>query len=94
MRVIFDDMVASLALKHREAILARNRHIIRENLAILDQWIASEPKASYIRPAEVPTSFVKLDVNVPIEAFCLTLLQNMVFYWFQEIVLTEKAMFV
>lgn len=73
---IFDDMVASLALKHREAILARNRHIIRENLAILDQWIVSEPKASYIRPAEVPTSFVKLDVNVPIEAFCLTLLQK------------------
>ncbi|MCY7184901.1 aminotransferase, partial [Streptococcus gallolyticus subsp. gallolyticus] len=73
---VFDDMVASLALEHKEAILARNRHIIRENLAILDQWIASESKASYIRPAEVPTSFVKLDVNVPIETFCLTLLQK------------------
>lgn len=73
---VFDDMVASLALEHKEAILARNRQIIRENLAILDQWIASEPKASYIRPAEVPTSFVKLDVNVPIETFCLTLLQK------------------
>lgn len=73
---VFDDMVASLALEHKGAILARNRHIIRENLAILDQWIASEPKASYIRPAEVPTSFVKLDVNVPSETFCLTLLQK------------------
>lgn len=73
---VFDDMVASLALEHKEAILARNRHIIRENLAILDQWIALESKASYIRPAEVPTSFVKLDVNVPIETFCLTLLQK------------------
>ncbi len=73
---VFDDMVATLALEHKTAILARNRNIIRENLAILDQWIATEPKASYVRPAEVPTSFVKLDVNVPIEEFCLTLLQK------------------
>lgn len=73
---VFDDMVATLALEHKTAILARNRNIIRENLAILDQWIATESKASYVRPAEVPTSFVKLDVNVPIEEFCLTLLQK------------------
>lgn len=73
---VFDDMVATLALEHKTAILARNRNIIRENLAILDQWIVTEPKASYVRPAEVPTSFVKLDVNVPIEEFCLTLLQK------------------
>ena len=73
---VFDDMVASLALDHKDVILTRNRHIIRENLAILDQWIASEPKASYIRPAEVPTAFVKLDVGVPIEDFCLTLLKK------------------
>lgn len=73
---VFDDMVASLALEHKEAILARNRQIIRENLAILDQWVASESKASYIRPAEVPTAFIKLAVTVPIEDFCLGLLKK------------------
>lgn len=73
---VFDDMVASLALKHKHVILERNRQIIRENLAILDQWISKEEKASYIKPAEVPTSFVKLNVGIPIEDFCLTLLKE------------------
>lgn len=73
---VFDDMVASLALRHKEEILERNRKIIRKNLTILDNWIAKEPKVSYVRPAEVPTSFVKIDVGVPIEDFCLTLLRD------------------
>ena len=73
---VFDDMVASLALKHKDVILERNRKIIRQNLEILDKWIKKEKKASYIRPAEVPTSFVKLKVDCPIEEFCLTLLKD------------------
>ena len=73
---VFDDMVASLALKHKDVILERNRKIIRQNLEILDQWVKKEKKASYIRPAEVPTSFVKLEVDCPIEEFCLTLLKD------------------
>lgn len=32
---VFDDMVASLALKHKDVILERNRKIIRQNLEIL-----------------------------------------------------------
>ena len=73
---VFDDMVASLALKHKDVILERNRKIIRQNLEILDRWVKKEKKASYIRPAEVPTSFVKLKVDCPIEEFCLTLLKD------------------
>ncbi len=73
---VFDDKVAQLALEHRAAILARNERIIHENLAILDQWVAQEPLASYIRPAHVSTSFVKLDVPLPIEEFCLQLLEE------------------
>ena len=69
-------MVASLALKHKDVILERNRKIIRQNLEILDRWVKKEKKASYIRPAEVPTSFVKLKVDCPIEEFCLTLLKD------------------
>lgn len=73
---VFDDMVATLTLENKQAILNRNRKIIKENLVILDQWIATEPKASYIRPAEVSTSFIKLEVALPIEEFCLKLLKN------------------
>ena len=61
---------------YKEAILERNRQIVEENLALMDAWIAKEPKASWIRPASVSTSFVKLDVNRPIEDFALELLQD------------------
>ena len=73
---VFDDMVATLVLENREAILERNRQIVEENLAIMDAWIAKETKASWVRPASVSTSFVKLDVNRPIEDFALELLQD------------------
>ena len=73
---VFDDMVATLVLENKEAILERNRQIVAENLALMDAWIAKEPKASWIRPDSVSTSFVKLDVNRPIEDFALELLQE------------------
>ncbi|HEL2110389.1 TPA: aminotransferase [Streptococcus suis] len=73
---VFDDMVAQLALASRQEILKRNRRILEENLAILDQWIEKEPLVSYIRPAVVSTSFVKIAVEMPMEEFCLQLLQE------------------
>ncbi|NQJ69354.1 aminotransferase [Streptococcus suis] len=73
---VFDDMVAQLALASRQEILKRNRRILEENLAILDQWIEEEPLVSYIRPAVVSTSFVKIAVEMPMEDFCLQLLQE------------------
>ena len=42
---VFDDMVATLVLENKEAILERNRQIVEENLALMDAWIAKEPKA-------------------------------------------------
>ena len=37
---LFDDAAASVALAHRDVMLRRNQAIVRENLAILDQWVA------------------------------------------------------
>lgn len=73
---VFDDMVASLALKHADKLLQRNQAIIRTNLAILEDWITGEAKASYIRPREVSTAFVRLDIDEDIEAFALRLLED------------------
>ena len=41
---VFDDMVATLVLENKEAILERNRQIVEENLALMDEWIAKEPR--------------------------------------------------
>ena len=39
---VFDDMVATLVLENKEAILERNRQIVEENLALMDEWIATQ----------------------------------------------------
>ncbi|HBA97658.1 MAG TPA: aminotransferase, partial [Lachnospiraceae bacterium] len=36
---MFDEALSAVALKHSDAILERNRKIVRENLCILDKWI-------------------------------------------------------
>lgn len=73
---VFDDKVASLALSHSDKILKRNEQIVSENLAILQEWVTQEDKASMIAPKKVSTAFVKLDIEGPIENFCRYLLNE------------------
>lgn len=73
---VFDDMLATLALKNRSAILERNKQIVTTNLKLLIDWVAKEEKASLIAPANVSTAFVKLAISQPVEVFCLDLLEK------------------
>lgn len=73
---VLDDKVASLALSHSDKILKRNEQIVSENLAILQEWVTQEDKASMIAPKKVSTAFVKLDIEGPIENFCRYLLNE------------------
>ena len=43
---MLDEAVATVALKHGDKLLARNRGIVRDNLALLDAWIHKEKHAS------------------------------------------------
>ena len=67
---IFDEMLGAVALRHAHTLLERARHIIRENLAILDEWVASEPLVSYIKPEAGTTALIFYDVPVPSYEFC------------------------
>lgn len=74
---VFNDLMAVHILQHRDQVLARNRKLVTENLAIYQQWIESEPKASVVLPEAVSTSFPKLDIpDDQTEAFCIKLLQE------------------
>ena len=73
---VFDDMLASFALKHRQAIIQRNQKIVVDNLQILQDWLAKEPRAQAILPDHVSTSLIKLNVPMLIETFCLKLLSD------------------
>ena len=73
---MLDDHFASIALEHRDAILKRNRDIVRTNLAILDRWIAQEPSISYVKPKAGTVALLKYDFDMPSRDFCIRLLES------------------
>ncbi|MBF6029308.1 aminotransferase [Pseudomonas sp. P115] len=73
---MLDDHFASIALENKDKILARNKHITRTNLALLDQWIAAEPKVSYVKPKSGTTALLKIDTPLSSKDFCVKLLES------------------
>lgn len=67
---MFDEALAAAALRHSGALLDRNRHIVRENLALLDAWVQSEPHVHYTRPQAGTTALVCYDLDIPSYQFC------------------------
>ncbi len=67
---VFDEMLAAAALKHRDKLLERSRKIVRENLQILDDWVGSEPRVSYVKPKAGTTALVYYDLDIPSYEFC------------------------
>ena len=59
-----------MSLAHSDKLLERNRGIVRENLAILDAWVASEPRLTYTKPQAGTTALVYDDYNLPSYEFC------------------------
>lgn len=70
---MFDDMVASICLRHSDVILNRNKNIVRENLAILDKWIEENPHFRYIKPDAGTTALIRYDFSIPSFEFAKTL---------------------
>jgi aspartate/methionine/tyrosine aminotransferase len=73
---MLDDHFASIALEHRDAILTRNRAIVRGNLAILDKWVAEELAISYVKPKGGTVTLLKYDFDLPSRDFCVRLLES------------------
>lgn len=73
---MLNDLLASIALENRTAILERNHGILRTNLALLDAWIAKEPLLSWVKPKSGTTALVRVDVDMPSRDFCVALLEK------------------
>jgi aspartate/methionine/tyrosine aminotransferase len=71
-----DDHFAALALENSDRLLARARAITRGNLAVLGDWIAGEPRLSWVKPRSGTTALVEVDLPMTSEAFCIALLQE------------------
>ncbi len=70
-----DDLLAAIALESSEALLARNRTIVRGNLAILDAWVGGELAIDYVRPASGSTALLRYEVDLPSDDLCVRLLE-------------------
>lgn len=67
---MFDDAVASIALCHSDKMIHRNQAIVRENLAILDEWMQAHPHFYYTKPQAGTTALVYYDYDIPSYEFC------------------------
>ncbi len=73
---MFDEEVAAYALEHADKILERSRRIVRQNLAAVDEWIASEPHLSYVKPEAGTTCLVYYDYDIDSYDFCINMMKT------------------
>jgi aspartate/methionine/tyrosine aminotransferase len=65
-----DDHFAALALEHADRVLERSRRITRQNLQILDDWIATQPRLRYVKPKSGTTALLRHDLPVTSADLC------------------------
>ncbi len=73
---MLDDYFAAMALGAKDKILERSQRITRQNLQILDDWVAGEPAIFYVKPQGGTTALLKYDFDMPSRDFCVQLLQT------------------
>lgn len=73
---MIDDYLATMAIENREALLRRNLKIVADNAAVLDAWVASEPRIEYVKPQGGTTAFLRYDADIDSETFCKRLLDE------------------
>lgn len=71
---MIDDYLATMAIENREALLRRNLKIVEDNAAVLDAWVQSEPRISYVAPKGGTTAFLHYDADIDSATFCKRLL--------------------
>ena len=63
------ELLAIIALRARDAVLARSRAIVEANLPVLDDFIARRRDFSWVRPRAGTTGLIQLDGDVPVDVF-------------------------
>jgi aspartate/methionine/tyrosine aminotransferase len=71
-----DDLLACVALEHRETILAGSRDLTRRNLAILDRWVTSRDDVDFVKPAAGTTALIAYTAPIGSYEFCTRLVER------------------
>ena len=73
---MINDHFAAMALENKDKLLARSQKITRDNLAILADWVAEQPRVSWVKPNAGTTVMLRVDVPMTSREFCVDLLQK------------------
>lgn len=73
---MIDDLMAALALEDADKILERTRRITRDQRRIVDDWIASEPLITWVRPRSGTIALLRYDLDRPSHQVCTELLEQ------------------
>ena len=73
---VIDDHFATMALENYDKVLARSQSITRGNLALLEEWMAQQPRLSWVKPKSGTTALLKYDLPMNSRDFCLALLKE------------------
>lgn len=65
-----DGHFATIALEAADRILERSRRITRTNLAILSDWIDSQPRLCWVKPASGTTALLRFDLPMSSADLC------------------------
>ena len=57
-------------------MLERNREIVFRNMAIAQEWIDNEPRVTWQAPKGVSVAYIKWDIPMDDEEFCVKLLKE------------------
>lgn len=71
-----DDLLGSVALEAREALLERNLSIVRRSAAVLREWVDGEARLDWVPPKAGTTAFIRYDYDLPSEVFCRRLFEG------------------
>lgn len=71
------ELLAELALKHRDCLVERNLGIIRDNLALLDRFFARHGELfTWPRPKAGPIAFPAMKNGTGVDEFCARLVRD------------------
>ena len=73
---MINDHFAALALENRDKVLERSHSITRGNLATLEDWVAGQPRISWVKPQSGTTALLKYDLPLSSRDFCVGLLKE------------------
>ena len=70
------DALASIAFKHKDVLIERNRSVIETNKSIIQDWLKKNPSFHLALPEASTVSFLKYDFNLPSEQFAKEVLNQ------------------